>query len=210
MRFYFGISIIAFLLAGCGGGATVSQSQCVAGDWQTLGYSDGVRGYRSSRLLAHQDACVKHGVIPDRHGYKLGWEEGAREYCEPYNAFSIGEHGKGHNNVCPTDLRAEFLTAYQEGRTLYRARVEVTNLERAITQKTARLEYVKAEIVSTAAAQLNPALTTTERVELLARTQRLNTERNRIIAEIPVLEGELTIKAQQLDALSRSLAAVTS
>ncbi len=210
MRSYFGISIVAFLLTGCGGGATVSESQCVAGDWQTLGYRDGVRGYRSSQLLAHQDACVKYGVIPDRYGYKLGWEEGIREYCEPYNAFSIGERGKGHNNVCPTDMRTEFMHAYQEGRSLYRARVEVSNLEKAIAQKVNRLEQVKAAIVSTATAQLNAELTTSERVELFARTQRLNTERNRIKAEIPSLENELALKVRQLDVLNRSLVAVGS
>ena len=69
MRFYYLIPIFAIVLSGCGGGASVSQNQCAAGDWQTLGYRDGVRGYRSTELLAHQDACGKHGVIPDRHGY---------------------------------------------------------------------------------------------------------------------------------------------
>ncbi|MCZ6616489.1 MAG: DUF2799 domain-containing protein [Gammaproteobacteria bacterium] len=210
MRSCFGISLITFLLAGCSGGATVSESQCVAGDWQTLGYRDGVRGLRSSQLLAHQDACVKHGIVPDRHGYKLGWEEGIREYCEPYNGFSVGEHGNGHNNVCPSDLRAEFLTAYQEGRSLYLARMEVANLERAITRKVNRLEQIKAEIISTATAQLNPVLTTVERIELLARTERLNTERVRIREEIPALEQDLAIKARHLDALNGSLAAVTN
>ena len=205
VRTLFGISIATFLLSGCGG-ATVSQSQCVAGDWQTLGYSDGARGYRSSRLLAHQDACVKHGVIPDSHGYKLGWDEGIREYCLPYNAFSVGERGKGHNNVCPADMRSEFVAAYQQGRSLYHARVEVSNLERSIYQKTNRLEQVKADIVSTGAAQLNPVLTTAERIELLAKTQRLNDEKSSLKHEIPELEHALAIKVRQLESLNQTLA----
>ena len=46
------------LLSGC---ATLSESQCAANDWQTVGYSDGARGQDSSRLLNHQNACMKHG-----------------------------------------------------------------------------------------------------------------------------------------------------
>ena len=62
----------AVILSGCGGGATVSENQCIASDWQTLGYRDGVNGIRSSQLLKHQDACVEHGIIPDRAGYMAG------------------------------------------------------------------------------------------------------------------------------------------
>lgn len=207
MRFYLIFPIVIFTLSGCGGGATVSQSQCAAGDWQTLGYRDGVSGYRSTELLAHQDACVRHGVIPDRGGYMLGWEQGIREYCEPNNAFSVGERGRGHNNVCPQDLRADFNHAYQQGRSLYLARAEVANLQRAIGQKTQRVEQVKAAIVSTAAAQLNPTWTPPERIELLAKTKRLTDEKYQLQADIPELEDQLAIKVQALDALNK-LAAV--
>jgi hypothetical protein len=43
------IAVSAFaLLAGC---ATLSESQCAANDWQTVGYCDGASGQDSSRLL---------------------------------------------------------------------------------------------------------------------------------------------------------------
>ncbi len=208
MRFFCILSMTILGLSACGGGATVSQHQCAAGDWETLGYRDGVNGYRSTQLLAHQDACVKHGIIPDRHGYMVGWDDGAREYCASNNAFSIGERGKGHNNICPTDLRANFLHAYQQGRSLYLARVAVANLERTFYQRTGRLEQVKAEIVATAAAQLNPVWTPAERIELLAKTKRLNDEKHQLQASIPQLEADLAIRARELDALSQTLAGV--
>lgn len=197
------------LLGACANRSTVSENQCAAGDWQTLGYRDGVNGYRSSRLLEHQDACVDHGVVPDRAEYRLGWEEGAREYCEPNNGFHVGERGWQHNNICPADLQAGFLTAYREGRSLYQARVSVANLEWELDQKTARLAEVKAQIVSTAASQLNGELTPTERIELAARVQRLLEEREQLRAEIPDVEAELAIKSRELDQLNRSLASVT-
>ena len=96
------------LLGGCASGGSVSENQCIAGDWQTMGYRDGAAGYRSSRLLKHQDACVEHGIVPDRNGYMLGWEQGAREFCQPNNGFDLGARGAGHNNICPVDIREAF------------------------------------------------------------------------------------------------------
>jgi len=208
MRIASGLLISVIALSGCGGGATVSENQCIASDWQTLGYRDGVNGIRSSQLLAHQDACGKHGIIPDRAGYMMGWNEGVREYCQPNNAFEIGERGDGHNNVCPDGMQTAFTSAYREGRKLYLARVEVTNLERSIGEMEQRLEQIKAELVSSTTEQLNPMLTTAERVELLAHTQRLNDEKHRLKKDLPPLRNELAVKQVELDALRQSLVSV--
>ena len=207
MRIWFCIPALLAGLAGCGGGATVSENQCVAGDWQTLGYRDGARGYRSSSILAHQDACGEHGIVPDRHGYMLGWEEGVREYCQANNGFAVGEHGYGHNNVCPDDLRADFLTEYHKGRSLYLARSAVARLERELVSAEARLETVKGELVASAAAQFSGTLLPAERVELIAKTQRLHEEQKNLEYEIGDLERELELKEQELAALDRQLAA---
>jgi len=208
MRILIVILISIITLSGCGGGATVSESQCIASDWQTLGYRDGANGFRSSQLLAHQDACVKYGIIPDRAGYMVGWNTGIREYCEPNNAFAIGERGSGHNNVCPADMQSTFITAYREGRKLHVAWIEVSNLERAISHTEQRLEQIKADLVSSATEQLNPQLTTAERVELLAYTHRLSEERHRLQTQLPALIDELADTQVELDRLRQSLASV--
>jgi hypothetical protein len=197
------------VITGCGSRPTVSENQCIAGDWQTLGYRDGSAGYRSTTLLAHQDACGEHGIVPDRAGYMIGWEQGVREFCEPNNGFVVGERGQSHNNVCPDDLRGPFLSAYQQGRSLYLARAEVANLERSLAQRQTRLEQVKGEIVSAAAAQFSGTLMPAERMELLARLQRLHEEQQALEVEIVDLELERDRKARDLDHLSQSLAAVT-
>jgi hypothetical protein len=197
------------ILSGCSGRGTVSENQCTAGDWQTLGYRDGVNGHRSSRLLEHQDACVRHGIVPDRDDYMAGWEQGVREYCTPNNAFDVGERGWGHDNVCPADQRTDFLAAYREGRSLYLARVEVANLERELDYKTARLGELKSAVVNTAAAQLNGDLTPAERIDLATEVQRLHEEKGRIEAELPDIEAELAIKRRELDKLSQTLAVTT-
>jgi hypothetical protein len=205
MRFNLLVSLAFLLLMGCGGGS-VTRNQCYAGDWQTLGYRDGSQGYSSTRLLDHQDACVSHGVVPDRAAYMAGHREGLAEYCRPSNAFAVGERGYPHNNVCPDSDRNAFESAYRSGRQFYLARVEVEELERLIAQRQFRLEQVKAELVSSATEQLNPTLTPAQRVDLLAWMQRLGEEKATIERELPALEARLVEKSERLSALEISMA----
>lgn len=196
------------MVTGCGGGATVSEGQCVAGDWQTVGYRDGAGGLRSTRLLEHQDACARHQIIPDRNGYMIGWNAGIEEYCRPTNGFAEGERGARYDNVCPTDLEAAFLDSYRQGRALYTARREVQALTSQLARMEARVDTLKAEIVSSGAAQLSPDLTPARRIELLAETQRLTEEKAATEAEIPAIAQELAYKEQELDRLQQSLATI--
>jgi len=202
MRFHALIVTIAVTVTGCASDS-VSESQCIAGDWQTVGYRDGANGYRSTQLLEHQNACVKHGVIPDRTAYMAGWTQGVREYCDANNGYDAGERGDGYNNLCPDDQRQAFLTAYHAGRQLYLARSEVDELEQQIGQREVRLDEITAELVSSASQQLDPTLTPVARVDLLAAMERLAEERGRINAELPTLRQQLAYKTQQLAALEQ-------
>lgn len=208
MRIHLIMLTTLITVAGCGGGASVSQNQCIASDWQTLGYRDGANGVRSTRLLAHQDACVGHGIIPDRAGYMLGWEQGIREYCQPNNGFAEGSRGVRYDNTCPAAMQAEFIAAYKDGRSLFKARAEVNRLSSLIYRKEARLGQVKAELVTSAAEQLNPQLSPQERIALLTHTRRLHEERGDIRVELPQLAVELEAKSTALDSLDQSLALV--
>jgi hypothetical protein len=147
-------------------------------------------------------------VIPDREAYMEGWQAGAFEYCQPNNAFEVGELGYGHANICPAQMQSAFTAAYRQGRQLYLARRDVTNLEQLIVSREARLEYLKGEIVSTATAQLNPELTVAQRVDLIALTQRLTEEKARIEQELPGLHADLAQQSAQLDAMRQSLVSV--
>lgn len=197
------------LLAGCSGNPTVSESQCIAGDWQTVGYRDGVNGLRSTQLLQHQDACVQYDVMPERTAYMAGWNEGVREYCNPNNAFTLGDRGGRYYNVCPATMDHDFQTAYKQGRELYLARAAVANLERKLMERERRLENVKTELVSSATGQLDPTLTPAQRIDLVAYTQRLAEEKSRIQSELPALEDELAEKSAALDTLTQTMASVT-
>ena len=209
LRLSISILILALVFLACGKNVSVTKNQCTAGDWQTLGYRDAAVGYRITRLLAHQDACVEFGVIPDREKYMLGWNQGLLEFCDPHSAFLHGQSGKRHHNVCPADQRDEFLRAYKEGRTLFLARWEVDDLERKLERNRLRIVAIEEQLVSTASAQLNPLLAPNTRIELLAKFKQLNDEQRRLRAEIPILEEDLVIRTNELETLNRSMAALS-
>ncbi|MFK7895153.1 MAG: DUF2799 domain-containing protein [Myxococcota bacterium] len=191
---------------GCAGRTPeISETQCKIGDWETLGERDGALGVRSSKLLELQETCIEYGVKPDRATYMAGWERGVRDYCSPSNAFAVGESGRRHNNVCPEDLREEFAAAFGKGQSLSAARTAITEKEAAIQDGTERLEVVRKEVISTAAAQINPILTPSKRAELLAELQGLNDEKKRLTADIPLWRNELVTLQRELDVLEREM-----
>lgn len=191
------------LVSGC---ASLSESQCIASDWETVGYRDGSAGKQSSQLLAHQDACVKHGVIPDREPYLTGWNDGVRQFCLAENGFSVGESGNRFSNVCPEDMQAGYYSAYQEGRQLYLARAEIETLNRQIAQKEYRIKQLSAELTSTESHLIESETTAAERRELLDRTRVLAEEQGKLDAEIQDLRVNVALKSERLKHLQQTLA----
>ncbi|MEE4300643.1 MAG: DUF2799 domain-containing protein [Pseudomonadales bacterium] len=200
-----GPAVAILMLAGCNS-ASVSESQCLAGDWETIGFRDGSSGLSSTRLLEHQDACVQHGVIPERELYLAGWNEGVHRFCQPDNGFAIGERGAGHANVCPDELAAAFGAAWRDGRLLHDARADLAASRREVQRAEARLEKIGEEILASGTAQLDETLTPQQRIELVAETQRLMEERVRLETELPELRALVRASERDLEDLERSLA----
>lgn len=195
---------LSLLLGSC---ASLSESQCVAGDWQTVGLRDGLAGQQSAMLLKHQNACVKHGVVPDREEYLAGWEQGVRQYCQPDNGFVVGERGASYSNVCPAHLQGAFQEAYEEGRQLYEAQASIDQFKRAIVQKTDRLQQLAAQRSSAEADLVDEAASAAERRELLELTKSLSREEGALLAEIQELEIAVAVKSERLRVLRSSLIA---
>ena len=191
------------LISGC---ASLSESQCVAGDWETVGYRDGVAGKQSTQLLQHQNACVKHGAVPDRNAYLAGWEDGVRQFCLPGNGFNAGEAGRSFANVCPDDLQDAYYAAYQEGRRLYLAKSEIDALNRTVAQKEYRMKQLDEEISSVEAELISDETTALQRVRLLDQTKELAAEQGELEAEIQQLRVDVALKGERLATLRQTLA----
>ena len=198
-------TVAVWSMVSCSSNPTVSENQCRAGDWQTIGYRDGASGYQSTHLLAHQEACGQFGIVPQRSGYLSGWNEGLSIYCTADNGFLLGQRGAAFNTVCNAERREPYASAYDNGRQLYLARQEVINLNHQIDHHVARLEYIKKDMVAVTTAQLTADLTTQERISLLAELEALASERATIKAELPHLEQALADAQDKLDRVSKIL-----
>ncbi len=197
--------ILGMLLALCGC-ASLSESQCLASDWKTIGYRDGLAGMQSAQLLRHQNACMKHGVAPDRDAYLAGWKEGVYQYCDAGNAFNVGERGAAYSNVCPPEMQGAFRAAYQDGRRIYLAQSEINGMNQAITQKENRLKAIKSEMASIASYLIDAETTPGERVEMLLTAKDLAEEQGRLEDQIQELKVEIAVKSERLETLRNAVA----
>ena len=198
------IAIAIASLAGCAG--SLSENQCKANDWYTVGYADSSQGFDTSRLLRHDDACLDHGIVPDRAQYTAGWNAGIQQFCTPENGFDLGAHGSSYNRVCPSDLEPEFHAGYSNGRTLFIATNEVAQIESAIDQRSARIEEMQRDMQHAVDALIAPDTPTTDRLFLLERTKSLSEEQGRLRSEIERLNAEAAVKRSRLESLRQSLA----
>jgi hypothetical protein len=195
------------VLGGCAG---TKRNQCVAWDWETVGYRDGVNGWQSSALLRHQETCAKHGITPDRDAYLAGWQAGIVQYCQPTNGFMVGERGGPYGNVCPAHLRDDFHAAYQDGRQLYLVKVDIANIHRAIDARSARLREVKALLAGYATGVLHEEATTADRAGMLLTVKDLALEQGQLEAEIEDLRRQAAAREADLAVLRERLAVASS
>jgi hypothetical protein len=194
------------VLAGCAR-TSLTESQCVAGDWETVGYRDGSRGLPQSHLLEHQNACGRHGVVPERERYLEGWQDGVTRFCTPTNGFARGERGADYPHVCPSALEAAFESAYRDGRTLYLARSELARLERLHAARLAELDDVDEALTETALRiATDREASAEERAAWIAESMRLTRSRVHLETEIEAIAADVVAQRLHVDALQHELA----
>ncbi|MGD9949388.1 MAG: DUF2799 domain-containing protein [Desulfobulbus sp.] len=126
-----------------GGCASLSQKQCLRGDWYGLGVVDGKAGEPTSRLNAHSRACAEYGVKINEHQYAAGRTEGLSTYCRLENALVTGLAGQRYAGVCPPEIDAAFAHYNNSAYAVYRTRQELDTLQARISETELRLEASK-------------------------------------------------------------------
>ena len=198
------LSLISLLgLSGC---ATMSADECVTSDWHAIGFEDGARGYTADQLGNRRKACAKHGVTPDFESYQAGRERGLRQYCQPSRGFSLGAGGSRYNGVCPGDMEADFVDAYNSGHQLYTLRSRVNSANSQINSKKHELDNTNDQIRSAQAQLIGADTSIEERVLLLGDLKELSERTGQLDAEIAQLIEERAITQQQLAAYQAVIA----
>lgn len=163
---------IVSALSGC---TTLSQGECLTGDWYTVGRDDGSRGLQRSRLFEHHKACAEYGVRPDPVAYDAGRQAGLLRYCTPDRGFNEGRDGDAYRNVCPLETERGFLAGYRSGKIIHDAEEALDDVEREISSREYKLDDDDEELTKD--------------------------ERARLVRELRDLERERRFRARELDRL---------
>lgn len=111
--------ILSGVVIGLTGCASISEDECISGNWSDIGYKDGVNGKSRGKLADYAKTCMKYGAEPNRDVYLMAFENGLVKYCTFEQGLKLGEDGSSYNQVCSGDLANGFSQGYDEGRVVY-------------------------------------------------------------------------------------------
>lgn len=115
-----GLTLALSLLSGCATTPSLSPEQCQAGNWQQIGYADGMVGRSGAYFAKHLENCTPiPGSAPNRMSWEQGRQEGLKEFCTELNAYKLGREGYGWQPVCPLEGIKKLEEAYNQGRYYY-------------------------------------------------------------------------------------------
>jgi len=157
--------------------ATLSEDQCMTGDWAGIGYGDGANGYGTGRFGDHVKACEKYGVVPDQSVYMTGRARGLTVYCQPDRGFQVGRQGGSYGGVCPSSLEGPFLVGYADGRMIWDARQRYDRAVSDIANAEQRADELDSRMRDEEAKLADPAVTNDEKKAIRERLKALRDDR---------------------------------
>ena len=197
------VGLVLLNLVGCAG---MSEQECVATDWRSVGFEDGAAGRAETAIANYRQACGQHGVTPNLDQYRLGHSEGVEVYCRPARAFDVGRRGGRYQGVCPAETEGEFLAAYNDGRQLYELESDLRSIDSQIGARHRRLDAIEKELSAGALEIIADGTAAARRAELLIQTKSLTEEKGRIDSELEGLGIERALAYDELMAYQSTLA----
>lgn len=128
--------VLGAILAAC---ATLSEEQCQAGDWRSIGQADGARGRPANYVSNHIDACSEYGIGLDQALYDAGRQEGLGSYCRLDVAAREGRRGDRYYGVCEGSVGLAFARVHRAGLEIYELEAELNSVESEISSLVRRL-----------------------------------------------------------------------
>ncbi len=182
----------------------MSKDECLAVDWRTIGYEDGVAGYPGDHIAQHRKACAKFGVRADLQQYQDGRRQGLREYCQPINGYHLGVRGGSYGGVCPAEMEHSFLAAYDSGHELYVLTARVSGAEAELDAKRRELARIEHGIVETSVEAVSNDAGVDQRAHAVLDAAQLAERAGRLKVEIQQLSEDTIRYQNDLDAYRAS------
>lgn len=191
----------ALLAGGC---ASLSEKQCLVGDWRSVGLADGLAGHAPSRLLDHRLACADHGVAVDEGAWRAGYDEGIARFCTPLSGFRVGERGAAFPTVCPLEQEPEFHAAWLAGRELFGFAERVRTLRSELARTEQALERARENRTTLVADLVRGELDPIARAEAATRIVTLSREAGRLEEREQTLRRDLGRAEAEYEAARRA------
>ena len=163
----------------------------MTGDWQGIGYSDGLQGEPETFLSEHQEACSEYNIRLNLELYLRGRDDGLETYCDAGNGYRLGRNGSEYSYVCPKRLEAAFLEAYKEGRGIYLQAQKVKRLEEEVKRQQKDIADLELKIRETEDRLVGDGLSSLERQRLLVLLREVEADRPSANHHLYRLEADL-------------------
>ena len=115
------ILIAVCLLAPLASCTSISEEECRGGDWQAIGFQDGIDGRDLKFVENHEKACAPVGVRPDVAEWEAGREDGLVISCTPAKAYLLGRRGSIAKEICPAEIQSALIRENRRGLNAYLA-----------------------------------------------------------------------------------------
>jgi hypothetical protein len=185
-----GTLLIASALNGC---ATQDKNECFHADWFSIGYKDGTRGFKTSRIGQHRQACARYGVTPDFETYEKGRRQGLAEWCTPRNGYVMGAAGRQYDGVCPKNLEPAYLEAYSQGKAVFAYQEQIRVRQQSVKKMHAELDALDKDIAALETARSDYEVSPRGRKALAAEIHRRKEDRRLLLRRIS--DAERTVEA---------------
>jgi hypothetical protein len=172
-------------MSGC---ASISKERCQRGDWNKIGYEDGLKGYPASRIDEHSEECRKYNVALNAGQYNAGRARGLQSYCTAAHGYKVGLSGARYYNVCTGNAGVAFVNAYQTGKTILVARNRVNAYLKNINQKYQRLDEITGTMHKLREENQSTVISRGRHHELEARIDKFHRESKQLKSSIRELE----------------------
>jgi hypothetical protein len=187
-----GTLLVALALSAC---ATLNKNECLNADWFSIGYEDGAKGYKTSRIGQHRQACAQYGVTPDFEAYENGRRQGLAEWCTPRNGYVMGAAGRSYNGVCPNNLETAYLEAYNQGKAVYAYQKQIHLQRQAVEKMHLDLDTLDKDIAAMENERNGQGVSPRRRKALMSEVRRRRQDRRLLLDQIS--DAERTVDAMQ-------------
>ena len=201
IKHIFTLSSLTLIFSAC---STMNKNECLNADWRTIGYSDGARGYKASRIGQHQSACAEYAVRPDLNAYNSGREQGLSQFCTARTGYNRGLRGYGYNGVCARHNEGAFLEAYNYGVTIYKATQRLQTLKNKYADEDAYIRKLEKRLRKKEDILVSGKLTKVKALTLLQETKEMAEELGKSKSRLYRLDKKIHKQVQRISYLKEN------